>query len=91
MDGLLDGALRGLAEVGTTKPTVIRAPGSFDLPVVARKLAAGGYEAVIALGAVIRGGTHHFEYVASGVTAGLMQVSVDTGVPVGYGVLTCDK
>jgi 6,7-dimethyl-8-ribityllumazine synthase len=90
MDGLLNGALRGLSEIGITKPTVIRVPGSFDLPVLARRLAMGGYDAVVALGAVIRGGTPHFEYVASGVATGLMQVSVEAGVPIGFGVLTCD-
>lgn len=91
MDGLLSGALRGLSEAGVTDPTVIRAPGSFDLPVIARKLALGGYDAIVALGAVIRGGTPHFEYVASSVAAGLMQASVDTGVPIALGVLTCDS
>jgi 6,7-dimethyl-8-ribityllumazine synthase len=65
-------------------------PGSFELPVVARVLADRGYDAVVALGVVIRGGTPHFDYVCQGVTAGLIRVSVDTGVPVGFGVLTCD-
>ena len=91
MEGLLAGALRGLSEAGITQPTVLRAPGSVDLPVLARALATGNCDAVVALGAVIRGGTHHFEYVSSGVTTGLMQVSVDTGVPVGFGVLQCDN
>lgn len=91
MDGLLKGALRALSEVGIKNPTVIRAPGSFDVPVVARRLAGTGYDAVVALGAVIRGGTPHFEYVASGVTTGLIQASVETGVPIGFGVLTCDN
>jgi 6,7-dimethyl-8-ribityllumazine synthase len=90
MDGLLDGALRALKELGITEPTVVRVPGSFELPVVVRSLASRGYDAVIALGAVIRGGTPHFEYVCQAATAGLTQVSVDTGVPVGFGVLTCD-
>ena len=65
-------------------------PGSFELPVVAKVLAGRGYDAVVALGVVIRGGTPHFEYVCQGVTQGLTQVSVDTGVPIGFGVLTCD-
>ncbi|MEU3554073.1 6,7-dimethyl-8-ribityllumazine synthase [Streptomyces fragilis] len=90
MDGLVDGALRALTELGITEPTVLRVPGSFELPVVAKVLAQRGYDAVVALGVVIRGGTPHFDYVCEGVTRGLVQVSVETGVPVGFGVLTCD-
>lgn len=90
MDGLLDGALRALTEFGIEEPTVVRVPGSFELPVAARSLASRGYDAVVALGVVIRGGTPHFDYVCQGVTNGLVQVSVETGVPVGFGVLTCD-
>lgn len=90
MDGLVDGALRKLHELGIAEPTLLRVPGSFELPVVARALAGRGYDAIVALGVVIRGGTPHFEYVCQGVTQGLTQVSVDTGVPVGFGVLTCD-
>jgi 6,7-dimethyl-8-ribityllumazine synthase len=91
MDGLLAGALRALREVGVTEPTVVRAPGSFDLAVVARALAHRGCDAVVALGAVIQGGTPHFEYVCQAATEGLTRVAVDTGVPVGFGVLTCDS
>ncbi|GHI49577.1 MULTISPECIES: 6,7-dimethyl-8-ribityllumazine synthase [Streptomyces] len=90
MDGLVDGALRALGELGISEPTLLRVPGSFELPVVAKVLASRGYDAIVALGVVIRGGTPHFEYVCQGVTQGLTQVSVDTGVPVGFGVLTCD-
>lgn len=90
MDGLVEGALRALRELGIDEPTLLRVPGSFELPVAAKALAARGYDAVVALGVVIRGGTPHFEYVCQGVAAGLTQVSVDTGVPVGFGVLTCD-
>ena len=90
MDGLVDGALRALREVGIDEPTLLRVPGSFELPVVAKVLAGRGYDAVVALGVIIRGGTPHFEYVSHGVTSGLTQVTVDTGVPVGFGVLTCD-
>ncbi|MDG9701737.1 6,7-dimethyl-8-ribityllumazine synthase [Streptomyces sp. DH37] len=90
MDGLLNGALRALGELGIHEPTVLRVPGSFELPVAAKVLAARGYDAVVALGVVIRGGTPHFDYVCQGVAQGLTQVSVDTGVPVGFGVLTCD-
>ncbi|RBM24038.1 6,7-dimethyl-8-ribityllumazine synthase [Streptomyces sp. PT12] len=90
MDGLIDGAQRALVELNIPEPTVVRVPGSFELPVAARALATRGYDAVVALGVVIRGGTPHFDYVCQGVTQGLTQVSVDTGVPVGFGVLTCD-
>lgn len=90
MNGLLGGALRALGEVGIDEPTVLRVPGCFELPVVAKVLAGRGYDAVVALGVVIRGGTPHFDYICQGVTQGLTQVAVDTGVPVGFGVLTCD-
>jgi 6,7-dimethyl-8-ribityllumazine synthase len=90
MDGLLGGALRALRESGVEEPTVVRVPGSFELPVAAARLARTGYEAVVALGVVIRGGTPHFDYVCQAATLGLTQVSTDTGVPVGFGVLTCD-
>jgi 6,7-dimethyl-8-ribityllumazine synthase len=90
MDGLLAGAHRALAAAGVTDVAVWRVPGSFELPVVARELAAAGYDAVIALGVVIRGGTPHFEYVCDAATSGLTRVALDTGVPVGFGVLTCD-
>ncbi|MFI8996557.1 6,7-dimethyl-8-ribityllumazine synthase [Streptomyces sp. NPDC053542] len=90
MDGLVNGALRALTELGIDEPTLLRVPGSFELPVVAKVLAGRGYDAVVALGVVIRGGTPHFEYVCQGVTQGLTQVSIDTGVPIGFGVLTCD-
>lgn len=90
MDGLVAGALRAAQELGIGEPTVLRVPGSFELPVAARALARAGYDAVVALGVVIRGGTPHFDYVCQGVTLGLTQVGVETGVPIGFGVLTCD-
>jgi 6,7-dimethyl-8-ribityllumazine synthase len=90
MDGLVAGALRGLAEAGVDEPLLVRVPGSFELPVAAARLARSGYDAVVALGVVIRGGTPHFEYVCAAATDGLTRVAVDTGVPVGFGVLTCD-
>ncbi len=90
MDGLLAGACRALAEAGLDDPLVVRVPGTFELPVAAARLAAAGYEAVVALGVVVRGGTPHFDYVCSAATSGLTQVSVSSGVPVGFGVLTCD-
>jgi 6,7-dimethyl-8-ribityllumazine synthase len=89
MDGLLAGARRALRESGADW-TEVRVPGSFELPVAASRAAAGGADAVVALGVVIRGGTPHFEYVCSAATTGLTDVSVRTGVPVGFGVLTCD-
>jgi 6,7-dimethyl-8-ribityllumazine synthase len=71
-------------------PSVLRVPGSFELPVVARALAERGYEAVVTLGVVIRGGTPHFEYVCSAATDGLSRIATDTGVAIGFGLLTCD-
>ena len=90
MDGLVAGAERACAAYGISEPEVIRVPGTFELPVVAAALARAGYDAVVALGVVIRGGTPHFEYVCSAATDGLTQVSVDHAIPVGFGVLTCD-
>jgi 6,7-dimethyl-8-ribityllumazine synthase len=66
-------------------------PGSFELPVVADALARDGFDAVIALGVIIRGGTPHFEYVSSAATDGLNRVALDRGVPIGFGLLTCDN
>lgn len=90
MKGLLEGALRALDEAGVAEPLVVRVPGSFELPVASARVARSGYDAVVALGVVIRGGTPHFEYVCQAATEGLTSVSVQTGVPVGFGVLTCD-
>jgi 6,7-dimethyl-8-ribityllumazine synthase len=90
MDGLIAGAQRALADYQVEAPTTVRVPGSFELPVVAAALAEKGYEAVVALGVVIRGGTPHFEYVCSAATDGLNRVSLDTGAAVGFGLLTCD-
>ena len=90
MDGLIDGARRALKEYGVEEPVLLRVPGSFELPVVARGLAVRGFDAVVALGVVIRGGTPHFDYVCEAATMGLTQVSTDTGVPIGFGLLTCD-
>ncbi|NCT90711.1 6,7-dimethyl-8-ribityllumazine synthase [Cellulomonas sp. APG4] len=89
MDGLLAGALRALGEAQVTDVRVVRVPGSFELPVAASNL-AHQVDAVVALGVVIRGGTPHFDYVCSAATTGLTEVSVRTGKPVGFGVLTCD-
>jgi 6,7-dimethyl-8-ribityllumazine synthase len=89
MDGLIDGARRGLAEAGVTDVPLVRVPGTVELSVACARLAPA-YDALVALGVVIRGGTPHFDYVCSGVTHGLTDVSVRTGVPIGFGVLTCD-
>lgn len=90
MDGLLEGARRALVDAGVTNVTEIRVPGSFELPVAAARAAETGADAVVALGVVIRGGTPHFDYVCSAATTGLTDVSTRTGVPVGFGLLTCD-
>ncbi|MCW2623013.1 MAG: 6,7-dimethyl-8-ribityllumazine synthase [Frankiales bacterium] len=88
-DALLASALRTAKECGIDDPGVVRVLGAIELPVVAQALATH-YEAVVALGVVIRGGTPHFEYVCDAVTAGLTRVSLDCRTPVGNGVLTCD-
>ena len=90
MDGLLDGARRALADSGVTDATELRVPGAFELPVAAARLIASGFDAVVALGVVIRGGTPHFDYVCSAATTGLTLASQRTGVPIGFGLLTCD-
>ena len=89
MDGLLAGAARACAD-HQVEATVVRVPGTFELPVVASALAQQGYDAVVALGVVIRGGTPHFDYVCSAATDGLTRVALDHTVAVGFGVLTCD-
>jgi 6,7-dimethyl-8-ribityllumazine synthase len=90
MDGLLGGAMRALEDADVEEPTVLRVPGSFELPVATLHLARLGYDAVVALGVVVRGGTPHFEYVCRAATDGLTRVSLDSGMPVGFGMLTCD-
>jgi 6,7-dimethyl-8-ribityllumazine synthase len=90
MDGLMAGAQRALADHQVTDATVVRVPGAFELPVAAGALAGHGYDAVVALGVVIRGGTPHFDYVCNAATDGLGRVALDHGVPLGFGLLTCD-
>jgi 6,7-dimethyl-8-ribityllumazine synthase len=90
MDGLLDGARRALGEAKVTDVTELRVPGVFELPVAAARVSEGGFDAIVALGVVIRGGTPHFDYVCQAATTGLTLVSQRTGLPVGFGVLTCD-
>ena len=90
---LLDGALDALARHGAEEGmiTVARFPGSFEIPLMAKKLAASGtYDAIICLGAVIRGATPHFEYISAEVTKGIAQVALESGLPVSFGILTTD-
>jgi len=90
---LLDGAVARLIERGIAadRITVVLVPGAWELPLACRRLAeAGSHQAVVALGCVIRGGTPHFEYVCSEASRGVIQAALDTGVPVGFGLLTCD-
>src|SRR5690625_2153949 len=92
-ESLLDGALDTLRRHGVqdSNLTVVRAPGAYELPLVAKKLAkSGDYDAIIALGAVIRGGTAHFEYVAGEASKGLAAVMMEHEIPVCFGVLTVD-
>ena len=90
MSGLIEGARRALDDHKVDAPVVVRVPGAFELPVVAAALAREGYDAVVALGVVIRGGTPHFDYVCSAATDGLTRVALDHLTAVGFGVLTCD-
>ena len=88
---LLEGAREALEKAGAARHEVFRVPGAFELPFAAKKLAGGGdFDAIIALGCVIRGETPHFEYVAGECARGLQQVALETGVPVAFGVLTTD-
>ncbi|MEL0029176.1 MAG: 6,7-dimethyl-8-ribityllumazine synthase [Perlucidibaca sp.] len=94
VESLLDGALDALKRHGVSEGniTIIRVPGAWELPLIAKKLAGSGkYDAIIALGAVIRGGTPHFDYVAGECAKGLGVVSLDSGLPVSFGVLTVDS
>ena len=88
-DSLVRRAVAAAAACGIDQPLVVRVPGAVELPVVAAELAAT-HDAVACLGAVIRGGTPHFEYVCEAVTYGLARVALDARTPVGNGVLTCD-
>lgn len=88
-DQLVNRAIAAARACGVREPLVVRVPGAVELPVVAAALARQ-HDAVACLGAVIRGGTPHFDYVCDAVTAGVTRVALDSGVPVGFGVLTCD-
>jgi 6,7-dimethyl-8-ribityllumazine synthase len=88
--GLLAGAERALQEAGNNTYSIMRVPGAFELPLAAQYAIEDGADVVIALGVVIRGGTPHFEYVCNAVTDGLTRVQLDSGIPIGFGVLTVD-
>lgn len=87
--GLLDGARNALQTMGASIVEV-PVPGSFELPVVAQEVLRGDIDAVVALGVIIRGGTPHFEYVSQAATLGLTNAALETGKPIGFGVLTLD-
>ena len=89
-DSLVERAVEAARACGVEAPAVVRVAGAVELPVVAKALAERGFDAVVCLGCVIRGGTPHFEYVCDAVTAGLTRVALDSGKPVGNGVLTCN-
>jgi 6,7-dimethyl-8-ribityllumazine synthase len=90
---LLDGAMDALIRHGAKEEDIdiVKVPGSFEIPVVARKMALKAtHNAVICLGTVIRGATPHFEYISAEVSKGIASASMETGVPIAFGVLTCD-
>jgi 6,7-dimethyl-8-ribityllumazine synthase len=89
VDRLIAGAKRALKE---HENTVTRVPGAFELPLAAKRAALSKkYDAIVALGCVLRGETPHFEYISNAATNGLEQVALETGIPIGFGVLTVDK
>ncbi|HVA36927.1 MAG TPA: 6,7-dimethyl-8-ribityllumazine synthase [Candidatus Dormibacteraeota bacterium] len=92
-DQLIDGARRALRAAGVAEGDVrvVDVPGCFELPLAAQKLAGAGFDAVVALGVVIRGETPHFDFVAGECARGIMDVQLRTGVPVGFGVLTTEN
>lgn len=90
MGGLIAGASKALDDCGA-EHEIFMVPGSFELPIAAQAAAiTGRFEAVVALGVIIRGGTPHFEYVCEAASSGLQSVALGTGIPVGFGLLTCD-
>jgi 6,7-dimethyl-8-ribityllumazine synthase len=93
VESLLEGAIDALKRHGAKDEeiTIVRIPGAFEMPLVLEKIAAkGGYDAIVGLGAVIRGGTPHFDYVAGECVKGMAQVTLKHGIPVAFGVLTVD-
>ncbi len=92
VDGLTEGAEAALAELGVGHVLLFEVPGAFELPLAAKAAAASGrFDAVIALGAVIRGGTDHYEHIAREAASGLQRAALDSGVPVAFGVLTAAR
>lgn len=87
-DGLLGGAMEILDEAGARDVTTVDVEGAFEVPIVAQRLAREGYDAVVALGAVIEGQTDHYEHIAGRTSEGIMRVMLDTGVPISFGILT---
>lgn len=90
---LLDGAVDALVRHGADEKGIetVKVPGAFEIPLIAKKMAAKGrYDAIICLGTVIRGATPHFEYVAAEVTKGIASASMETGIPIAYGIITSD-
>jgi 6,7-dimethyl-8-ribityllumazine synthase len=90
VESLLERALEAARACGVPKPTVVRVAGALELAVIAQQLAVD-HDAVVCLGAVIKGGTPHFDYVCDAVTAGLTRIALDAATPIGNGVLTCDN
>ena len=88
---LIDGAKRALAKAGVTQVEVMMVPGSFEIPLAAQFAFEKGFDAVVAVGLVLQGETPHFDYVCSGVTDGVMSVSLKYGKPIGFGVLMCNN
>ena len=89
--GLLAGAERALIAAGNTDYEIWRVPGAFELPLASQRAAAAGADAIVALGVVIQGDTPHFDYVCASATDGLTRVQLDTGVPIGFGLLTVNN
>lgn len=90
MEQLVAGARKAIQAAGGADPAIIRVPGAFELPLGAARAIDWGADAVVALGIVIRGETPHFEFVSSAATDGLLRVQLDSGVPIGFGLLTVD-
>jgi 6,7-dimethyl-8-ribityllumazine synthase len=88
---LIDGAKRALAKAGVAQVEVIMVPGSFEIPLAAQFAFEKGFDAVVAVGLVLQGETPHFDFVCSGVTDGVMSVSLKYGKPIGFGVLMCNN
>ena len=94
VDRLVDGAIDALVRHGASDKSLelVRVPGAFEMPLAVKKLAQSRrFDAIVAVGAVIKGDTAHFDFVAGECTSGIARVGLETGVPVGFGVLTCDS